>query len=146
MFVVTAATESGPRWLPGGFATQCCIHPPRWHVGISKLNHTFHIAARADLVVVHALGTTNAGLAKLFGEHTGDDIDKFSRCHWQPGPDGRTPVLSECPRWFAGRVLDRLEPGHHLGLVLAPVAAQCRDHSPSLGLNALGDLDPGHPA
>ena len=146
MLIVTTRTGGERAGCLVGFATQCSIHPPRWYVGISKLNHTFAIAAGADLVVVHALGVGNAGLARLFGEQTGDDIDKFSRCQWQPWPDGRTPVLTECPRWFAGKVVDRFDPGDHLGLVLAPIAAECRDHGPQLGFQTLHDLDPGHPA
>ncbi len=146
MFVVTVASEHDRAGCLVGFVTRCSIHPPRWYVGISKLNHTFAIAAGADLVVVHALGAANAGLARLFGEETGDDVDKFSICPWRPGPDGRTPVLSECPRWFAGQVVERIDPGDHLGLVLAPVAAECRDHGAQLGFQALRDLDPGHPA
>jgi len=146
MFVVTAASEHGRAGCLVGFATQCSIHPPRWYVGISKLNHTFHIVAGADLVVVHALGAANAGLARLFGEQTGDATDKFSHCQWQPGPDGRTPVLSECPRWFAGKIVDRFDPGDHLGLVLAPITAECQDHGPQLGSQAMHNLNPGHPA
>ena len=146
MFVVTVASEDGPAGCLVGFVTRCSIHPPRWYVGISKLNHTYEIAARADVLIVHALGAANGGLAKLFGEQTGDDIDKFSRCQWQPGPDGRTPVLTECPRWFAGKVVDRVDPGDHLGLVLAPFAAECLDHGPQLGFQAIHDLHPGHPA
>jgi flavin reductase (DIM6/NTAB) family NADH-FMN oxidoreductase RutF len=98
------------------------------------------------LVVDHALGLANAELAGLFGEQTGDDIGKFSYCRWRPGPDGITPVLSDCPRWFAGEVVDRFDPGDHLGLVLAPVAGECGDHGPQLGKQALDGLDPGHPA
>jgi len=37
-------------------------------------------------------------------------------------------------------------PGDHLGLVLAPVAAECRDHGPQLGFQAVRDFHPGHPA
>ena len=146
MFVVTVATEHGRAGCLVGFATQCSIHPPRWYVGISKLNRTFDLVAEADLVVVHALGVANQELARLFGEETGDEIDKFSRCEWQPGPDGRTPVLTECPRWFAGEIVDRVDPGDHLGLIVAPIAALCRDHGPQLGFQVLSDLDPGHPA
>ncbi|HEY2301035.1 MAG TPA: flavin reductase [Acidimicrobiales bacterium] len=146
MFVVTVATETDRAGCLVGFATQCSIHPPRWYVGISKLNRTFDIAAAAEVVVVHALGATNAGLARLFGEQTGDGVDKFLYCDWQFGPDGRTPVLTDCPRWFAGMIVDRVDPGDHLGLILAPVAALCRDHGPQLGFQALRDLDPGHPA
>jgi flavin reductase (DIM6/NTAB) family NADH-FMN oxidoreductase RutF len=110
------------------------------------VNHTFEIAAEANLLVVHALSPVNVGLARLFGEKTGDEVDKFSRCRWQPGPDGRTPVLAECPRWFAGEVVGRIDSGDHLGLILAPIKVECRDHGPQLGFQALRDLEPGHPA
>jgi flavin reductase (DIM6/NTAB) family NADH-FMN oxidoreductase RutF len=146
MFVITVAAEQRRAGCLVGFATQCSIQPPRWFVGISKQNHTFDLASTAHMVVVHALGAANGGLARLFGEQTGDDIDKFSRCAWEPGPDGRSPVLTDCPRWFLAEVVERLDPGDHLGLVLAPVAAECRDHGPQLGFQALRGLDPGHPA
>jgi flavin reductase (DIM6/NTAB) family NADH-FMN oxidoreductase RutF len=146
MFIVTAATDRDRAGCLVGFATQGSIRPPRWYVGISKLNRTFDIAAAAPMVVVHALGAANAGLARLFGEQTDDEVDKFSLCQWQPGPDGRSPVLTDCPRWFAGEVVDRVDPGDHLGLVVAPIVAVCRDHGPQLGFQALRHLDPGHPA
>jgi flavin reductase (DIM6/NTAB) family NADH-FMN oxidoreductase RutF len=146
MFVLTASSEKGRAGCLVGFATPCSMDPLRWYVGISKLNHTFEIAATARLVVVHALGPGDMALARLFGEHTGDDFDKFSRCQWQTGPDGCSIVLTDCPRWFVGEVVDRVDPGDHLGLVLAPVAAECRDHGPQLGLQAVRDFHPGHPA
>jgi flavin reductase (DIM6/NTAB) family NADH-FMN oxidoreductase RutF len=146
MFVVTVASEHDRAGCLVGFATQCSLHPPRWYVGISRLNYTFHVAVTASVVVVHALGAGNTELARLFGEQTGDDIDKFDRCQWRPGPDGRTPVLVDCPRWFAGAVVDRVDPGDHLGLVLAPFVAECHDQGPQLGVRALSDLNPGHPA
>jgi flavin reductase (DIM6/NTAB) family NADH-FMN oxidoreductase RutF len=146
MFIVTVASGHQRAGCLVGFATQCSLHPPRWYVGISKLNHTFDVAARASVVVVHALGTDNVPLARLFGEQTGDDIDKFAHCDWRPGPDGRTPVLVDCPRWFAAQVVNRMDPGDHLGLVLAPHVAECQDHGPQLGMQSLPDLQPGHPA
>jgi flavin reductase (DIM6/NTAB) family NADH-FMN oxidoreductase RutF len=146
MFVITVASEKERVGCLVGFVTRCSIDPPRWYVGISKLNHTFNVATRADLVVVHALSPSDVELARLFGEQTGDEIDKFSLCRWEPGPDGRTPVLTDCPRWFAAVVVAHVDPGDHLGLLLAPVAAECRDHGPQLGFQALRHLDPGHPA
>jgi len=146
MFVLTVASEQGRAGCLIGFATQCSIHPARWFVGVSKLNRTSEIASEADLAVVHALGAGNLALARLFGEQTGDEVDKFSLCKWRTGPDGRSVVLTDCERWFAGEVVDRLDLGDHLGLVLAPVAADCRDHGPQLGFQAVRDLRPGHPA
>lgn len=146
MFVVTVSSEVGRAGCLIGFATQCSMRPPRWYIGISKVNRTFDIAATARLVVVHALGPGDMALARLFGEETGDDVDKFSRCKWHTGPDGQSVVLTDCPRWFAGEIVDRIEPGDHLGLVLAPVAAECKDHGPQLGFQAVRDFHPGHPA
>jgi flavin reductase (DIM6/NTAB) family NADH-FMN oxidoreductase RutF len=146
MFVVTVTSGDRRAGCLVGFATQCSLHPPRWYVGISKVNRTFDVAVAARVAVVHALGPANDELARLFGGETGDDIDKFSRCAWRPGPDGQTPVLTACPRWFAGEIVDRFDPGDHLGLVLAPIVAECADHGRQLGKQALLDLSPGHPA
>ena len=145
MFVLTAASEHGRAGCLIGFATQCSIHPPRWYAGVSKLNFTFQIVSTTDLVVVHALGAANIALAKLFGEETGDEVDKFSLCKWHTGPDGRSVVLTDCERWFAGEVVNRVDPGDHLGLVLAPVAAQCGDHGPNSGSKPCGTYVPGIP-
>jgi flavin reductase (DIM6/NTAB) family NADH-FMN oxidoreductase RutF len=146
MFVVTASSEQGRAGCLVGFATQCSIDPPRWYVGISKVNRTFQVASTARLVVVHALGAGNEELARLFGEQTGDDVDKFSLCRWHIGPVRHSVVLTDCPRWFVGEIVDRVEAGDHLGLVLAPVAAECEDHGPQLGFQAVRSFDPGHPA
>ncbi len=148
MFIVTVASDRQRAGCLVGFATQCrssirCAGSS----ASSKLNHTFAIAATASVAVVHALGADHVALARLVGERTGDNIlDKFAHCQWRPGPDGRTPVLDECQRWFAGEVVGRVDPGDHLGLVLAPFAAQCRDHGPQLGIQALPHVDPGHPS
>jgi flavin reductase (DIM6/NTAB) family NADH-FMN oxidoreductase RutF len=146
MFIVTVARGEDRAGCLVGFANQCSIKPARWYVGISKSNHTFDLAVTAELVVVHALGSTNPDLARLFGAESGDEVDKFALCEWRPGPDGCTPLLVGCPRWFAGAVVDRLDPGDHLGLVLEPVAAHCADHGPQLGFQAVRGLAPGHPA
>lgn len=146
MFIVTVARGEDRAGCLVGFATQCSIKPARWYVGISKANRTYELAATAELVVVHALGQANGELATLFGAESGDEVDKFARCEWRPGLDGRTPVLVDCPRWFAGAVVDLLDPGDHQGLVLEPLTAICADHGPQLGFHAVQNLTPGHPA
>jgi hypothetical protein len=50
-----------------GGAGHCSQHPPRWYVGISKLNHTFDVATTTHVAVVHAFGADNIELARLFG-------------------------------------------------------------------------------
>jgi flavin reductase (DIM6/NTAB) family NADH-FMN oxidoreductase RutF len=145
MFIVTAVAPDGERaGCLIGFATQCSIQPPRFLACISMENSTFDVVTEANLVVVHFLGRAQMPLAVLFGGQTGDEVDKFELCEWQPGPGG-VPVLSGVPGWFAGRVLGRYDLGDHLGLWLEPVEAGDNGGPLDLGYQAVKGLDPGHP-
>jgi flavin reductase (DIM6/NTAB) family NADH-FMN oxidoreductase RutF len=42
----------------------------------------------ANTLVVHFVPEQAEELALLFGGETGDEVDKFARCEWRPGPDG----------------------------------------------------------
>ena len=145
MFVVTTAAGGHQSGCLVGFVPQCSIDPPRLVVCISKANRTYEISARASTLVVHVLRSDQLDLARRFGEDTGDDVDKFAREHWRPGPDG-VPVLEGCD-WIAGRVLERVDLGDHVGHVVDVGAAGC-DHAPSsqLGYQATKALNPGHDA
>jgi flavin reductase (DIM6/NTAB) family NADH-FMN oxidoreductase RutF len=146
MFIVTAVDGDGERaGCLVGFATQCSIDPPRFLTCISRANRTFEVATRAEIVVVHFLGRAQIALAELFGSQTGDEVDKFQLCEWQPGPGG-APVLSGVPGWFAGRVLARHDLGDHVGLWLEPVEAHDNGGPLDVGYQAVKGVDPGHPA
>jgi flavin reductase (DIM6/NTAB) family NADH-FMN oxidoreductase RutF len=84
------------------------------------------VAAAATRLVVHLLSVEHREVAELFGEQTGDDIDKFSRCDWRPGPDG-VPVLSAAAAWFSGPIIDRHRLGDHVGFLIAPDTGEVRD-------------------
>jgi flavin reductase (DIM6/NTAB) family NADH-FMN oxidoreductase RutF len=130
-----------------GFTTQCSLQPPRYLVGISKANHTHGVALKATTLVVHFPPVEHLDLARLFGEETGDEVDKFAQAAWHPGPDGQTPVLDDCPTWFAGRVLGTTDCGDHTGFLLEPTDASCPDEDwDMLGFQRAKDLEPGHPA
>lgn len=129
-----------------GFTTQCSIDPPRWLVCVSRLNHTHSVARNADVVVVHFPTPDDCDLAALFGEQTGDEVDKFAHCSWHPWPgDGATPVLDGVRRWLAGRVVQRVDVGDHTALVLDVVEA-AYDTGEQLGFQQVKDMPPGHPA
>ena len=146
MFVVTTASHGRSAGCLAGFATQISIDPPRFLAGLSIKNHTYQVALEAERLVVHVLDTESKGLASLFGEETGDEIDKFSRCAWQPGPDG-VPVLDGAPAWFSGPVRDRVRAGDHTAFVLDIDAAEVRRPSPTLlTLSDVADFEPGHEA
>ncbi len=146
MFVVTVSAGGERSGCLVGFVTQCSISPPRLLVCLSKKNHTYQVASAADGLVVHFLGEDDKDLAELFGEETGDEVDKFEHCEWDSGPDG-TPVLRGCRGWVSGQIIRRVDLGDHDGTVLDVSAAEAREpNARPLGFMSLQDLDPGHDA
>lgn len=146
MFVVTTTHSGEPAGCLVGFATQVSIDPARFLVAISDKNHTYRVAARADRLAVHVLDRAQLELAALFGEQTGDEVAKFERCRWRPGPGG-VPVLADAHGWFSGPVLERIPLGDHAGYVLAPDAgATASESRPLLTFRDVRDLNPGHGA
>lgn len=146
VFVVTAATSEERSGCLVGFVTQASIAPPRLMVFISKANHTFPVACASDHLVVHFLTEADRDVARLFGEETGDEVDKLAKVVWDPGPGG-VPVLRRCRGWVAGRVLQRVDAGDHVGHLLDPVdAAAAGPDGRQLSFQDVRRLDPGHPA
>ncbi|MFL5861766.1 MAG: flavin reductase family protein [Solirubrobacteraceae bacterium] len=128
-----------------GFSTQCSIDPPRYLVCLSDKNHTTRVAAAATALAVHFVPESARALAELFGSETDDEIDKFARCEWHPGPLG-LPLLDGCERWFAGRILNRRRLGDHIGHVLAPFAASAAADENILRFGQVKEMEPGHEA
>lgn len=145
MYVVTAADGGRRAGCLVGFTTQCSIVPPRFLVCLSKANRTYEVACRAPALGVHLLGHDQQELARLFGESTGDEIDKFDRCRWEPGPQG-VPLLAECASRFVGTVLRRFDLGDHEAFHLEPIQADKAAKVTPLTFQAVHDLVPGHRA
>ncbi|HEU5029434.1 MAG TPA: flavin reductase family protein [Spirillospora sp.] len=149
MFVVTTA-DPGTGERDGclvGFATQTSIDPFRFLVCLSRRNRTYRAAAAAAVLAVHVLGQDEdqRELAALFGARTGDDVDKFARCSWRPGPEG-VPLLSAARRHLVGRVLERVDLGDHTGFLLDPIEVAGDGGAAPLTFRTLPDLQPGHQA
>ncbi|HET9139003.1 flavin reductase family protein [Actinophytocola sp.] len=145
MFIVTATDGTRRAGCLIGFASQCSIDPPRFMVWLSKNNHTYLVAKRADVLAVHVPTKANRDLAVLFGTRTGFEVDKFDQCDWRAGPGG-VPVLADCPQWFCGRVLSRHDTGDHVGLLLAPDTVGPDGGRGQLGYQEVRDLDAGNEA
>jgi len=144
MFIVTVAAEGDRAGCLVGFATQCSIEPPRFLVCLSRENRTFRVSLHAEVIVVHLVPEQAADLAELFGGCTGDEVDKFARCEWSPGPGG-TPVLERCGNWFAGRILERVPCGDHWAVLLEPFAG-ASDTTRPFTFHRAQRITPGHPA
>ncbi len=143
MLIVTAAAAGERAGCLIGFSTQCSVDPLRFLVCLSDKNRTFRVARAADVLVVHLVPDHAHELADLFGGETGDEVDKFARCGWHPGPAG-APVLDGCPNWFAARVLERLPAGDHHAFLLDPFEAHHdRDERP-FSFHRARRIEPGH--
>jgi flavin reductase (DIM6/NTAB) family NADH-FMN oxidoreductase RutF len=145
MFIATVAAGDERAGCLIGFATQASIDPPRFLAGISDKNRTHRVARGADSMAIHLVPAAATELAELFGGETGDDVDKFERCSWHPGPGG-VPLLDDCPNRFVGRIVERVEFGDHTGLVLEPIAADADEDSGQLGFHRAKRIEPGHEA
>ena len=143
LFIVTAAHGDERDGCLVGFATQVSIHPARFLVCLSVKNRTYRIAARAQTLVVHPVPDDAEDLAELFGGETADEIDKLSRCQWEPGPEG-APVLSDLDSWFVGRVLGRIGFGDHVGFLLEPVEVKQSQQHDTLTFRRGRAIEPGH--
>jgi flavin reductase (DIM6/NTAB) family NADH-FMN oxidoreductase RutF len=144
MWLVTTVARDELAGCLVGFVTQTSIDPRRFLVCISDKNRTYRVARDAEAMAVHLVPSDRRDLAELFGGETADDADKFTAVDWQPGPEG-VPLLSACPTWFAGRVLDRLRLGDHVGFLLEPLAANDGGDA-WLGFQASKQIEPGHEA
>ena len=145
MFIATVAAGGERAGCLIGFATQSSIHPPRFLAGISDKNRTFRVAKDTDSMAIHLVPEDARELAELFGGETGDEVDKFARTGWREGPEG-VPLLDGCPNRFVGRIVERIDFGDHVGMVLEPFFAEADEESAQLGFHRAKRIEPGHEA
>ena len=94
---------------------------------------------------MHFLTLQDREISELFGEQTGDAVDKFTRCEWEPGPDG-VPILNAGAGYFVGRILERSDVGDHVAFLIEPIEAVQRRQVRQLGFQDVKDMEPGHEA
>jgi flavin reductase (DIM6/NTAB) family NADH-FMN oxidoreductase RutF len=145
MFVVTTSVGEERAGCLVGFATQCSIDPPRFLVCMSDKNRTTRVLEHGDAMVVHLVPEDAAHIVELFGGETGDDTDKFARADWRPGPEG-LPLLADCPSWFAGRIVERMPLGDHIGHVIDPFAGEDASAGGWFPFSRAKEIEPGHEA
>jgi flavin reductase (DIM6/NTAB) family NADH-FMN oxidoreductase RutF len=144
LYVVTACADGEMSGCLAGFVTQASINPVRFLICVSKVNHTYGIAQRAKGFGLHLLGSDQRETASLFGEQTGDQIDKFQRVAWSTGSTG-APILSDCAAWIEGRVLERMSGGDHEGFLVTIVAGGAGGRSGRFMRSDATDFEAGHP-
>lgn len=127
-----------------GFVTQSSMHPPNFVVCISRVNHTFGVAQDSSAMGLHLLGSNQADLARLFGEETGDEVDKFASCDWRLGSTG-APMLVDSAVSMEANILGHDSAGDHEAFLVRGVRAVAGGHPGLLTYRNAPPLDPGHP-
>jgi flavin reductase (DIM6/NTAB) family NADH-FMN oxidoreductase RutF len=146
MYIATTSAGGVNAGCLVGFASQASINPRRFLVCLSEKNYTTTVAAAATHLAVHLVRADHLGLAQVFGEDTGDQIDKFTRCRWSIGPE-EMPVLDDAAAWFVGRIQARIDFGDHVGHLLVPVHVGLRSPLAAvLSFADVRDFHPGHDA
>jgi flavin reductase (DIM6/NTAB) family NADH-FMN oxidoreductase RutF len=144
LYVVTASSGDEVSGCLAGFVTQCSLNPVCFVVCVSKLNHTFGVARRSAGLAVHLIGADQGDVASLFGEESGDWMDKFSRVGWTAGQTG-APLLAECAAWVEGPVIGTQSAGDHQTFVIEVAAGGAGSRRGSFKLSDATELDAGHP-
>ena len=146
MVVVTAVAGDQRAGCLVGFHAQTSMDPHSYAVLISKANHTFDVAVRANYLTVHFLTRDDADLARTFGTLTGDRVDKFARVPWRRGPQG-VPILKDSDHGFVGRKVSLLDDGgDHVTITLDPIEVWSREPFTPLRRSDVGNLAPAHDA
>jgi flavin reductase (DIM6/NTAB) family NADH-FMN oxidoreductase RutF len=146
LVVVTTALDGERAGCLVGFHSQSSIAPPRYCVWLSKANHTYRIAQRSTHLALHLISDADTDLAKLFGTHSGDDVDKFAGLSVSEG-DGGVPLLDCCPRRMVLRRTTLLdEGGDHVCVSGEVIAAHGDREFAPLRLSRAVGWDAGHAA
>jgi flavin reductase (DIM6/NTAB) family NADH-FMN oxidoreductase RutF len=128
-----------------GFVTQCSIDPPNFIACISHLNHTLGVAVRSTAMGLHLLGEEQLDMARLFGEETGDEVDKFAGVDWRIGTTG-APLLADVSLALEGGILGHFSVGDHEAFLVRAVRAVGGPGRGLLTHRTSPQLHPGHPA
>ena len=128
-----------------GFVTQCSIEPPNFIACISRLNHTLGVALRASAMGLHLLGQDQVSMARVFGEETGDVVDKFAQVEWRLGTSG-APVLTDVAVAVEGTILGHFAVGDHEAFLVRAIGAVTGPGQGLLTHHTSPPLQPGHPA
>jgi flavin reductase (DIM6/NTAB) family NADH-FMN oxidoreductase RutF len=144
-YVVTVRTADGEMsGCLAGFVTQCSIDPPNFLVCVAKVNHTFGVAERSSAMGLHLLGNEQHELARIFGEETGDLVDKFAQCDWRLGATG-APLLVESAVSMEGIILGHFSAGDHEAFLVRAERAVSGEHDGLLTYRDAPHFRPGHP-
>jgi flavin reductase (DIM6/NTAB) family NADH-FMN oxidoreductase RutF len=144
LVVVTTVAEGERAGCVVGFHNQSGVAPARYSMWLSKANHTYRAAIRAEHLAVHFLGRDDTEVARRFGTLCGGEVDKFADLAWTEGPGG-LPLIDRLPHRLVLRKLTMLDPGgDHVGITGAIEDVRHEGAFEPLRLSDANHWTPGH--
>ncbi|WP_255867220.1 flavin reductase family protein [Arthrobacter sp. zg-Y844] len=114
--IITADGGSGPVGLTASSVSSVSAEPPILSFSLASTHGTAGLIAASETVVVHLLGSENAGLAALFARQ---GADRFGSTRTRTLPGGE-PLLEEAPVALRCRIDGRIPVGSSI-LIAATV-------------------------
>ena len=142
LVVVTTAAEGVRAGCVVGFHGQSSMEPQHFCVWLSKANHTYRVALRAERFAVHLLTRDDLALAERFGGRSGEDVDKFAGL--EVAEQLGVPVLDLPHRMLLERIAVLDAGGDHVCVTARVLDATTAGAFTPLRVSDVGDLSPGH--
>ena len=144
LVVVTTVAEDERAGCVVAFHSQSGVAPARYSMWMSKANHTYRVALRAEHLAVHFLQEGDVAVARHFGTQCGQDVDKFADLGWSVGP-GAVPLIDHLPHRIVLRKLTILDDGgDHVCISGDILDASSGGSFAPLRLSAANHWEPGH--
>lgn len=146
MAVVTTVADGTRAGCLLGFHAQSAITEAGYCLWLSKANHTYRTALRAQHFALHLLSDRDLALAETFGTRSGEDVDKFADVDVEEDQHG-VPLVRALPRRL---LLDRVavldDGGDHVCVTTRVRDAHGGGPFTPLRLGDVDHLVPGHEA
>ncbi len=115
---VTAIDASGEvAALTVNSFTSVSLDPPQVLVCIAHTSSSFRVMSKAERLAVHILSESQEEIARRLATAGLTGEERLAEIGWAPGP-GNEPHLSDVASRLAGRVVNRLDSGDHLILLV----------------------------
>lgn len=146
MAVVTTVADGAQAGCLIGFHAQSAITDAGYCLWLSKANHTYRTALRAEHFALHLLTAGDLALAAAFGTRSGEDVDKFADHDVDHDAYG-VPLVRALPhRLLLDRVAVLDDGGDHVCVTTRVRDAQGDGPFTPLRLGDVDHLTPGHEA
>ena len=145
LIVVTTVAEDERAGCLVGFHCAVQHRPAPLRVWLSKANHTYRVALRAQHFAVHLLTSATTRSPSRSARETGDDVDKFAGC--DVDHDGTASRCSSRAQPDVAGARTLLDDGSdHVCLTTRVTGSETAGSFVPLRLSAAEHLDPGHEA